>query len=59
MKETYGFTDSKQLKGKKREELFEKINEMNYSQLGYFTAVLDSEYLSNTMLACNGGKTLN
>lgn len=34
---------------------------MEYKQLGFFTEVLDAEYLSNTMLAeyKRGGKNLN
>ena len=41
--------------------MFEDIKKMEFTSLGYFTAVLHSEYLSNTMLADyhNGGKNLN
>jgi hypothetical protein len=31
--------------------MFDKINEIQYKQLGYFTRVLMADYLSNKMLA--------
>ena len=44
-----------------RDSLFIEIKKMEYTELGFFTAVLQADYLSNTMLAefGNGGKNLN
>ena len=41
--------------------MFVEIKKEQYKRLGYFTAVLMADYLSNTMLAenKNGGKNLN
>lgn len=49
------------LKESQREELFEEIKKMEYSELGYFTDVIMPDFLSNTMLADlrNGGRNLN
>ena len=49
------------LKEEQREEMFARIQENQYKQLGYFVEVLHAEYLSNTMLAelKRGGKNLN
>ena len=41
--------------------MFDEIKKMEFTELGYFTAVLGPDYLSATMLAefGNGGKNLN
>lgn len=41
--------------------MFDEIKSIEFTQLGYFTAVLMPDYLSNLMLAQNdhGGKNLN
>ena len=41
--------------------MFEEIKAIEHTQLGYFTAVLHADYLSNLMLAemGSGGKNLN
>lgn len=36
MRKKYGFADSKQLTEKQREMLFQKIKDMEYSELGWF-----------------------
>ena len=60
-KHKYGFTDSKVLSEAQREQMFEDIRKIEYTELGYFTAVLHADYLSNLMLAepKSGGKNLN
>lgn len=53
--------DSKQTTEQEREEMFEKIKSLEFKEMGYFTAVLMPDYLSNAMLADpgKGGKNLN
>lgn len=61
MKKKYGFADSKQLTEAQREQIFTKIKETQFHDIGFFVTVLTAEYISNTMLAenNNGGKNLN
>lgn len=44
-----------------RDDLFDEIKKLEFKELGFFTAVLMPDYLSNTMLADfdKGGKNLN
>lgn len=60
-KRKYRFTDSKVLKEEQREQMFDDIKKIEFSELGYFTAILMPDYLSNMMLAetKSGGKNLN
>ncbi|CDW83182.1 ribonuclease h2 subunit a [Stylonychia lemnae] len=60
-KKKYGFTDSKQLNEEQREMMFDQIKSCQYTELGYFTTVLNADLLSNLMLAesKSGGKNLN
>ena len=61
MRRKFGFADSKKLTEKQRDDLFEKIVEMDKTELGYITAVLDPALISSDMLAENhlGGRNLN
>jgi len=49
MKQKYGFADSKQLTEKQRDMLFAKMNEMEFSELGYFVESHSPQDLSAKM----------
>ena len=61
MRKRYGFQDSKKLTEPQRDQIFAKIKETQFEDIGFFVNSLSAEYLSSTMLADwdKGGKNLN
>ena len=61
MRKKFGFTDSKKLTEKQRDDLWKHILSMEKTELGYMVAVIDPTVISSDMLAENhlGGRNLN